>query len=91
MTRIKKQYQPIAFSLVLIAGVLIGISLSEPNTGISNYQIHQNSKINNIIDSYKISLFEEKKLLNSISLSTSFGCFCQKLEFNNKASACLLD
>jgi len=41
------------------------------------------SKINNIIDSYKISLFEEKKLLNSISLSTSFGCFCQKLEFNN--------
>ena len=47
--RIKKQYQPIAFSIVLIIGVLIGHFLIKTDNGISNFQIHQNSKINTIL------------------------------------------
>ncbi|MBC8266932.1 MAG: S41 family peptidase [Flavobacteriales bacterium] len=49
MNRLKKQYQPIAFSIVLIIGVLIGDFLNNTNNGISNFQIHQNSKINTIL------------------------------------------
>ena len=47
--RIKKQYQPIAFSIVLIIGVLIGNFINNPEDGNSKLQIHQSSKINTIL------------------------------------------
>jgi len=49
MSKLKKQYQPIAYSLVLIAGILIGNFLKNIENGVSNFQIHQNSKINTIL------------------------------------------
>ncbi|MEC8853152.1 MAG: S41 family peptidase, partial [Bacteroidota bacterium] len=49
MPKLKKQYQPIAYSLVLIAGILIGNFLKNIDNGISNFQIRQNSKINTIL------------------------------------------
>ena len=49
MSKLKKQYQPIAYSLVLIAGILIGNFLKNIDNGISNFQIRQNSKINTIL------------------------------------------
>ena len=49
MRQLKKQYQPIAFSVVLIIGILIGNFLNNADNGISNFQIHQNSKINTIL------------------------------------------
>ena len=49
MSTFKKKYQPIAYSLVLIAGILIGNLLKKTDNGISNFQIHQNSKINTIL------------------------------------------
>ena len=45
----KKQYQPIAFSIVLIIGVLIGNFINNPEDGNSKLQIHQSSKINTIL------------------------------------------
>ncbi len=45
----KKQYQPIAFSIVLIIGVLIGNFINNPEEGNSKLQIHQSSKINTIL------------------------------------------
>ena len=47
--RIKKQYQPIAFSIVLIIGVLIGNFINNPEDGNSKLQIRQSSKINTIL------------------------------------------
>ena len=49
MSKLKKQYQPIAYSLVLIAGILIGNFFENIDNGVSNFQIHQNSKINTIL------------------------------------------
>ena len=49
MSKLKKQYQPIAYSLVLIAGILIGNFFENVDNGVSNFQIHQNSKINTIL------------------------------------------
>ena len=49
MYKLKKQYQPIAYSLVLIVGILIGNFLQNIDNGISNLQIRQNSKINTIL------------------------------------------
>ena len=47
--RIKKQYQPIAFSIVLIIGVLIGNFINNSEDGNRKLQIHQSSKINTIL------------------------------------------
>jgi len=48
MNRLKKQYQPIAYSLVLIIGILIGHFLNTSETA-SSFQLNQNTKINNIL------------------------------------------
>ena len=49
MRNLKKQYQPIAFSLVLIAGILIGHNLLNTPEEKQLFQIHQTSKIGNIL------------------------------------------
>ena len=48
MGRLKKQYQPIAYSLVLIIGILLGYFLNNSERP-STFQQHQNTKINNIL------------------------------------------
>jgi carboxyl-terminal processing protease len=48
MGRLKKQYQPIAYSLVLIIGILLGQFLNNSERP-STFQQHQNTKINNIL------------------------------------------
>lgn len=48
MGRLKKQYQPIAYSLVLIIGILLGHFLNTSERP-SAFQQHQSTKINNIL------------------------------------------
>jgi carboxyl-terminal processing protease len=49
MKKLKKKYQPIAYSLVLITGILIGHYLLKTNDEKQLFQIYQSSKIGNIL------------------------------------------
>ena len=63
MARLKKQYEPIAYSLVLIIGILLGNFLNNSKK-LSPFEMHQNTKIHNILqlinDSYVDSIDQQK-------------------------------
>ncbi len=50
MKKLKKKYQPIAYSLVLITGILMGHYLLKQNDEKQLFQIYQSSKIGNILE-----------------------------------------